>query len=288
MASVAVLGIGRMGAAMSSKLVDAGHAVSVWNRTPAAGEALAAQCAARVAATPAEAVAGAELVISILASGEVTEAVLLDPEVLAALAPATVVCDLGTSGVATAHRLDGALSAREVRFVDSPVSGSVPIILAGQLLIMASGSPDGVAVATPILSAFAKKVAYLGPAGRGQAMKLSVNLVVFALNSAVGEALALARAAGVAPSDAYDVFQDSVVAAPLVNYKRAAFLDPDVPIAMSLDLVLKDLDLITGFADDLGSAIPATRAVRDEVADACAAGYGDRDMAQVFRYLTGE
>ncbi|MHB1165834.1 MAG: NAD(P)-dependent oxidoreductase [Candidatus Nanopelagicales bacterium] len=288
MASVAVLGIGRMGAAMSSRLVDAGHSVSVWNRSPAAGEALAARCAVRVAATPAEAVAGAELVISILANGAVTEAVLLDPAVLAALAPGTVVCDLGTSGVATAHRLGAALSSQGARFVDSPVSGSVPTVLAGQLLVMASGGPEGVAAASPVLAAFAKKVAYLGPAGRGQAMKLAVNLVVFALNSAVGEALALARAAGVDPSDAYDVLQDSVVAAPLVRYKRAAFLDPDAPVAMSLDLALKDLDLITGFAEELGSPVPATRAVRDEVADACAAGYGDRDMAQVFRYLTGE
>ena len=73
----------------------------------------------------------------------------------------------------------------------------------------------------PILAAFAKRVVYVGAAGSGQAMKLAVNLVVFTLNSAVSEALTLATSAGVRPEAGYDIFQDSVIAAPFVNYKRA-------------------------------------------------------------------
>ncbi len=285
MADVAILGVGRMGAAMARKLVESGHQVTLWNRTASAAEAVAAETGARVAASPAAAVAEGQLVISILSSGDVTEGVLLDPEVLSAIRPGAVVCDMATSGVATARALDSALSERGVPFVDAPVSGSVPTIAAGQLLVMASGSREGVASAEPVLAAFAKKVAYLGEAGAGQAMKLSVNLVVHTLNSAVSEALALAASAGVEPSAAYEVFLDSVVAAPFVAYKRPAFLDPDTPVAMSLELTNKDLRLITEFARDQGVSATVADAVRAEVAGACAAGYGDQDMAALARFL---
>lgn len=284
MADVAVLGTGRMGAAMARALAGAGHAVTVWNRTPAAADALADVC--RVAPDAAGAVADADVVIATLATGAATEQVLLSDEVRGSLRPGAVVLDMGTSGVATARALAGGLAG--VRFVDAPVSGSVATINAGQLLVMASGDESGVEDAREVLGAFAKKVVHLGPAGAGQAMKLSVNLVVHTLNSAISEALALAVRAGVPAERAYDVFQDSVVAAPFVLYKRPAFLDEDAPVAMSLALVAKDLGLITAFADGLGSPAPTTRAVLDEVTGAVEAGLGDRDMATLARYLLGE
>lgn len=288
MAEVALLGTGRMGAAMARKLVAAGHHVTVWNRSAAPAEALAVDCAVTISATPHDAVTGADLVISMLADGPATTAVLLDPAVLGALRQGTVVCDMATSGVTTARELDGALTSIGVRFVDAPVSGSVPTIAAGQLLVMASGSRSGVSDAEPIVSAFAKKVAYLGDAGAGQAMKLAVNLVVHTLNAAVAEALTLASAAGVAPEAAYDIFQDSVVAAPFVNYKRAAFLDPTTPVAMSLALTRKDLALIAEFAGQQGVLTGVALAVFGEVEDACDSGFADQDMAGLARYLRAE
>lgn len=285
MAEVAVLGIGRMGAAMARKLVESGHHVTVWNRSAAAAEALAADCAVSVSATPHDAVTGADLVIAMLADGPATMSVLLDPVLLGALREGVVVCDMATSGVEAARAVDRELSASGARFVDAPVSGSVPTIAAGQLLVMASGDRDGVAVAEPILASFAKRVVYVGEAGAGQAMKLSVNLVVHTLNAAVSEALTLASSAGVTPEAAYDIFQDSVVAAPFVNYKRAAFLDATTPVAMSLALTRKDLGLITGFASEQGVPAGVAGAVLIEVTQACEAGFADQDMAALARYL---
>lgn len=287
MADVSVLGTGRMGAAMARKLVEAGHAVTVWNRTPAAAQALAADTGATQAGSAAEAVAGADVVIAILSAGDATLAVLLDEAVLAALPSDAVVCDMGTSGVDAARRIAGVMGEHGIRFVDAPVSGSVPTIAAGQLLVMASGDESGVRAAEPVLLAFAKRVAYLGGAGAGQAMKLSVNLVVHTLNSALSEALALAASGGVSPEDAYDIFQDSVIAAPFVAYKRTAFLDADAPVAMSLDLTAKDLGLITGLARDAGVSTLVANAVRAEVQGACAAGWGSADMAALSRFLGG-
>jgi 3-hydroxyisobutyrate dehydrogenase-like beta-hydroxyacid dehydrogenase len=149
---------------------------------------------------------------------------------------------------------------------------------------MAGGDPAAIAAAEPILAAFARRVVRVGDVSAGQAMKLAVNLVVHDLNAALAEALVLAENAGIARADAYDVLADSVVAAPFVGYKRAAFLDPDTPVAMSLDLVRKDLRLIAELAAGVGVAIEVTAAAEAVVEAACEAGHGSEDMAALSRF----
>ncbi len=291
MADVTILGIGRMGGAISRRLAAAGHHVTVWNRSRAAAEALAGEIGGpllRMAEASADAVSGAQFVICALADGDATRTVLLDGTVLSAFRPGAVVCDMGTSGVPAAEALEAALRRSGRAFVDAPVSGSVATADAGQLLVMASGDPAAVDALRPVLAAFSKRVAYLGPAGAGQAMKLAVNLVVHDLNAAMSEALVLADRAGIDTADAYDVFQASVVASPYVNYKREAFLNARSPVAMRLDLVRKDLQLITALARDLGVSLPATQAVAEQVAAACASGIGPQDMAALCRFVARE
>ncbi len=288
MADVAVLGTGRMGSAMAQRVAGAGHRVTVWNRTEATARVLAESMPSTtiaVARTPAGAVKNQDVILSVLADGDATRAVLLDPAVLASLTPGAVVCDLGTSGAAAAAELATGLRGARVRFVDAPVSGSVLAVEAGTLLVMAGGAPDAVDAARTVLGAFARKIVRVGPAGAGQTMKLAVNLIVHDLNAAVSEALLMVKTAGIAAEDAYDVFEDSVIAAPFVLYKRAAFLDPQTGVAMSLDLVHKDLRLITGLADELGVSIPVTDAAAESVAAARSAGYGPDDMASLTRFL---
>jgi 3-hydroxyisobutyrate dehydrogenase-like beta-hydroxyacid dehydrogenase len=290
-ADVTILGIGRMGGAISRRLAAAGHHVTVWNRSRAAAEALVGEIGGpllRVAEVSADAVSGAQFVICALADGDATRTVLLDGTVLSALRPDAVVCDMGTSGVQAAEALEAALRRSGRAFVDAPVSGGVATADAGQLLVMASGDPAAVDALRPVLAAFSRRVAYLGPAGAGQVMKLAVNLVVHDLNAAMSEALVLADRAGIDTSDAYDVFQASVVASPFVNYKREAFLNALSPVAMRLDLVRKDLQLITALARDLGVSLPATQAVAEQVAAACAGGFGSQDMAALCRFVARE
>jgi 3-hydroxyisobutyrate dehydrogenase-like beta-hydroxyacid dehydrogenase len=279
-----------MGAAMVRRLVAAGHSVSVWNRSPDPVRALVTDLGTErlhEAASPADAVQGTEVVLTMLADGDVTRAVLLDTAVLAALAPGTVVVDLGTSGVASAEELGRALSAVGIRFVDAPVSGSVPAVTAGTLLVMASGDVAAVEAAEPVLSAFARKVLHVGSVGAGQVMKLAVNLVVHDLNAAVSEALRLAENSSIAREDAYSVLQESVVGAPFVQYKRPAFLDQETPVAMSLALVEKDLRLITEHARAHGESAPLTEQALVSVRRALDAGMGQRDMADLSRIATG-
>jgi 3-hydroxyisobutyrate dehydrogenase len=287
-ADVAILGLGRMGSAMARRVAAAGHDVTVWNRTGATARALAestSDARVRVASTPQDAVDDNAVILVVLADGDASRAVLLDPAVLTRLTPGAVVCDLGTSGVAAVHDLEAGLRGAGARFLDAPVSGSVPAVQSGSLLVMAGGDEDAVTAASDVLSAFARRVIHVGGVGSGQAMKLAVNLVVHNLNAAVSEALALATNAGISGDAAYDVFEESVIAAPFVGYKRAAFLDPRTPVAMSLDLVNKDLRLIAELASELGVPVPVTDAAVRSVAAACAAGFGPDDMASLTRFL---
>lgn len=284
-----MLGAGRMGGAMCRRLVGAGHHVRLWNRTVVRAEVVREDVGAGlvVAATPAEAVRGAEVVLAMLADGGATTAVLLDPDVLDALAADAVVCDLGTSGVDAARKLAQAYAASGRRFVDSPVSGSVPTVAAGQLLVMASGAASDIDAAAVALSAFAARVIRVGEPGQGQAMKLAVNLVVHDLNSAVSESLVLAEGAGIDRATAYDVLENSAVGAPFVRYKRAAFLEADQPVAMSLDLVAKDFRLIADLAAAQGREVPVSAAAQRLVEAAVAAGFGSGDMADLRAFLAG-
>ena len=285
MAEVAVLGTGRMGAAMTRRLAGAGHDVSVWNRTPERAEELAAEVAGlRASATAAEAVAGRDVVISVLATGGATLDVLTAPDVMEAVGRAVVV-DHATTGPAIAREAAAALAAAGRAYLDAPVSGSVATVGAGRLLVLAAGDTQAIERAEPVLAAYARRVVHVGEPGTAQVLKLAVNGVVHTTSAAVSEALVLAAAGGVPMETAYGVLEDSVVSSPFLQYKRAAFLAADAPVAMSIDLTVKDLGLIAALGAELGVDLGVVTAVREAYRSAGAAGLGDADMAALAVHL---
>jgi 3-hydroxyisobutyrate dehydrogenase len=240
-----------------------------------------------VSATPKAALENVDIALCLFTNGMVTQSVLLDDtQVLEGVKSNLIIVDMGTSGVESAKALASTLASKKIAFIDAPVSGSVVTIAAHQLLVMASGDEAVIQQAIPVFSVFAKKTAYLGQAGAGQAMKLAVNLIVHTLNAAVSEGLALATASGIDAAAAYDVFDESVVAAPFVKYKRAAFLDPELPVAMRIDTVLKDLDLILSLGQSTGVPLTAAEGVKELFAQAQAAGYESKDMSALFRFIS--
>lgn len=289
MAEVAVLGTGRMGSAMARRIVLAGHQVVIWNRSRSSADELASAVGSplvRVVDAAVEAASGAQFIISSLANGDATQAVLLDSAFLAALRPDSIVCDMGTSGISSALSVSKKFEDAGHLYVDAPVSGSVATVDAGQLFVMASGDESAVSALKPILLTFSKQVTYLGIAGNGQAMKLAVNLVVHTVNAALSEAFVFASQAGIAPEDAYSVFEDSVVGSAFIRYKRQAFLTDQAPVAMTLDLVKKDLGLISSSAAQLDLKLSVTDAVASLVAESCDAGFGSQDMADLNKFLS--
>jgi 3-hydroxyisobutyrate dehydrogenase len=152
--------------------------------------------------------------------------------------------------------------------------------------VLAGGDPADVDRARVVLDQLATRVFALGPAGAGATMKLAVNAVVHALNQALSEALVLAESAGIERSAAYDVFVASAAGAPFIQYKRAAYENPDgTPIAFTLDLVAKDLDLVLGLARRVGVPVKQVITNREAAGEAIAAGWGGRDLSAMAAFL---
>jgi 3-hydroxyisobutyrate dehydrogenase-like beta-hydroxyacid dehydrogenase len=287
MRRVAVIGTGRMGAAMVGRLRGASFDVVVYNRTTAKATDMAERFAASVAPTPREAVEGADAVLVSLAD----DAALRDTYggndgIITGLRSGTVIAEASTVTPETVKELAARVRDAGGEFLDAPVSGSVSTVEQGGLTIMVGGDAAALERVRPVLAALATRIVLLGPVGSGAVMKLAVNSVVFALNGALAEALVLAEQAGLDREMAYDVLAGSAVGAPFVQYKRAAFLTPDkTPVAFSLDLVAKDLDLVVELADSVNAPMPQSRTNRDVVEQAVAAGLGHADMSSVAKYL---
>jgi 3-hydroxyisobutyrate dehydrogenase-like beta-hydroxyacid dehydrogenase len=284
---VAVVGAGRMGAAMVGTLRRAGLPVLVYNRTRDKAEAVAEATGAEVAATAREAAEGAQVVLSSLADDAAVGAAYTGGDgIVAGLQPGTVVCESSTIDPGTVRRLRPLVEDRRAELLDTPVSGSVSAVEAGTLTIMVGGDAEVLARARPVLDPLARHVVHVGELGSGAVMKLAVNAIVHGLNLALSEALVLAERAGVARETAYQVFADSAVAAPFVHYKREAFEHPGrPPVAFSLELVGKDLDLILALAEAAGVPMEQAATNRQVVWAAIAAGLGDHDFSELASYL---
>jgi 3-hydroxyisobutyrate dehydrogenase-like beta-hydroxyacid dehydrogenase len=284
---VALVGTGRMGSAMARALSRAGVPLVVHNRSRERAEALGSELGARVARTPAEAAALADICLTMLADDAAVEAVYGGPGGLLEGARAgTVLVDLSTVTPDTIRSLEAPARAAGVGLLDAPVSGSVATAESGQLTLMVGGEAGDLDRARPALEPLAKAIVHIGPLGSGAAMKLAVNTVVFGLNEALAEGLVLAEAAGIDRSLAYGVIAESAAGAPFVGYKRAAFVDPDgTPVAFALDLAEKDLRLIAALADSLGVPMPQSRTNLDVIRAAQRDLGGGKDFSGVAAHL---
>jgi 3-hydroxyisobutyrate dehydrogenase-like beta-hydroxyacid dehydrogenase len=283
---IAFLGLGNMGRPMAARVIGAGIETVVWNRTRAVADRFATEHECRVAASPAEASAGADVVLSMLGDDAAVRSVYSGPGgVFESAPPGALLIDLSTISPDTVRELASEATRRGYAFVDAPVSGSVAAAAAGSLTVMAAGPRDAVERAEPVLSVVGSKVVHLGAQGAGAAMKLSVNTVVHALNNALAEALVLAERAGIDRLAAYEVFLNSAVAAPFVDYRRAAFEHPETtPTAFRLRLAVKDLDLALALADRVGADLPQARINRRIMRAAADAGYAEHDESAVAQF----
>jgi 3-hydroxyisobutyrate dehydrogenase-like beta-hydroxyacid dehydrogenase len=287
MTRVALLGTGRMGAAMARALAAAGTDLVVWNRSPGPARTLADELGAAVATSPADAARRAEICLTMLADEPAVAAVYGGPDgLVAAGRPGLVLVDLSTVPPSTILGLEPSVRASGAGLLDAPVSGSVSTATAGQLTLMVGGDLADLERAMPGLEPLARRVFHLGPLGSGAAMKLAVNTVVFGLNGALSEGLVLAERAGIDRNVAYDVLVESAVGAPYVAYKRSAFIAPEsTPTAFALELVEKDLRLITAFADGLGVPLPQAETNLETIRQAELSQGVGADLADVARHL---
>lgn len=269
---------------MVRTLRRAGFDVVTWNRDRGKCEALARDSGARVADSAAAAAGAAEVMLTSLADDAAVEAVFAAAN--AGFHAGQVVLEMSTIAPETVRAIEPAVRERGAALLDAPVSGSVPVVERGELLIMAGGDAAALERVRPALEALSKKIIHMGELGAGAATKLAVNALVHGLAVALSESLVLAEKAGVDRSTAYEVFASGAAGAPFVQYKRPAFERPDeTPVAFTLDLVAKDLDLILALAERVGAPMPQAETNRREVRDAIVSGMSGRDMSALAQYL---
>ena len=280
---VAFLGTGRMGGPMAANLARGGLGVRVWNRTSSRAEALAADGAV-VATSPAEAVRGATVVITMLADGPATERAATGPDGFLAAAPGVIWVQMGTIGIEWTARLADIAAARGVVFVDAPVSGSEGPARAGQLTILASG-PELVRDAlAQVFVLLGRATVWLGQAGQGTRAKLVLNNWLADLTETTAETLSFARRLGLDPADIVDLLQSNPLGAPYAVQKARAMLAGDFSPSFALKHALKDAELAAQAAQANGAALLLTSALLPRWRLTAASGHADDDLAAV--YLT--
>jgi 3-hydroxyisobutyrate dehydrogenase-like beta-hydroxyacid dehydrogenase len=276
---VAFLGLGRMGLAMAQNLAQAGLLAAVWNRSDGRTD-WCGETGVTVAASPAAAAEGADVVIMMLADGSVAQAVAA--EALTAMGLGSVLVDMGTSGPEAERVIGSMCTERGVGFVDSPVSGSIALAKAATLTALVGGSAEDVEKVRPALAAMTRAQHHIGDIGSGATLKLAINTMIAVTNESISELLVLCERAGLERSATYAALADSALASPFVQYKQAAFLAPDdEPVGFTPRLMLKDLALAEALAAELGVELPAVEAARGVLERTVADGQGDGDLVRV-------
>ncbi|MET3130976.1 3-hydroxyisobutyrate dehydrogenase-like beta-hydroxyacid dehydrogenase [Oxalobacteraceae bacterium GrIS 1.11] len=251
---IAFLGIGLMGDPMARRLLQAGYALTAWNRTPSKAVALIG-VGATVASSVADAVRGADLVISMLEAGPVVAALI--EAALPALAPHALWMDMSSTGQAEAQALHARLQGR---FIDAPVSGGVGGARAGTLAIMAGASASDYARVEAVLAAMGQPT-LVGPAGSGQVAKLCNQLIVGATLNIVAEALLLAQAAGADPVAVRDAIRGGFAESRILEVHGQRMLERNFVAGGQVKSQLKDMGNILAAAEAAGLSLPLAQLV---------------------------
>ncbi|HEY7597564.1 MAG TPA: NAD(P)-dependent oxidoreductase [Actinophytocola sp.] len=286
MAGIAFIGLGAMGGGMASRLLAAGRPVTVYNRTRSRGEALESEGAV-LAATPAAAAAGADVVFTSLATSEVVEQLLFGPDgVVETLPSGAIVADLSTVAPEFAQSLRSRLAETGHRGVDACVLGNAQHARDGELRFMIGGADADVESLTPALEPLAKEIVHLGPSGMGATAKLALNLLMGVQMLALTEAIVFGERAGLDRAALIKLIAAGGYSSPMMKFKagamaRRAFEKPD----FRLKLMRKDLGLVLAQTQRLGVPMPTTAASYDWLTAATNAGLGEHDVAALLAYM---
>jgi 3-hydroxyisobutyrate dehydrogenase-like beta-hydroxyacid dehydrogenase len=281
--TVGIVGLGLLGGAVASRLLAAGHAVvghDVRAERMTALEALGGKPAASATA----AARASETVITLLPSLAAVEEVILGAAgLVTALRPEQPVIQMSTISPALTERLDAALRARGLAFLDTPVSGTSGMVARGDGIIFVGGERALYDRWRPVLEAILPHSVYIGRAGQAMVLKLIANLLVALHSAAAAEALTMARCAGLDLPLALDVLARSAATSRMLEVRGPMMVREDFPAQMKLDLFMKDLHLIQDAAASAGAAVPLTDVAERLYAAAAGAGHDQEDLSVVVR-----
>jgi 3-hydroxyisobutyrate dehydrogenase len=282
--AVGFIGLGLMGRPMAANLLREGFPLTVWNRTESRTDPLVKQ-GAKAAATPREAAACSDVLITIVSDPPALEQVLEGEHgALAGLRRGSVHVDSSTVSPGLARRVAAACAERGAESLDAPVTGGTWGAEKGELVFMVGGPAETLARVEPVLGVLGKRWFHIGPHGAGQTIKLAMNLLYALEVDALAEALALATAGGVSGEKVIEVMQSSMGRAPVLDVKAPLLLKGEYPPSFPLRLMHKDLTLAIELAKQLGVPLPAGAAAREAYDVVLRAAREDVDYAAIGRY----
>jgi 3-hydroxyisobutyrate dehydrogenase-like beta-hydroxyacid dehydrogenase len=278
---VAFLGLGIMGHPMATNLVNAGHEVTVWNRTP--GKMVEG---AGIAPTPAAAAQGAEVVWLCVSDTAAVEKILFGPEgVEPSLGEGVIVADSSTISPSATVKFAGRLRAKGVDYVDAPMTGSKIGAANGALIFMVGGEQATIERLNPLFTSMGKKIFRMGDTGKGQATKLAMNLQIALIFEGFAEALTLATKLGVDPRQLVSLIEATMVRSGVVEYKAPFVLQRDFTPNFPLRLMHKDILLTLEAAKEARVKLPALETVEEIYDLATEEGHRDLDYAATLTLL---
>ncbi|MFL6605409.1 MAG: NAD(P)-dependent oxidoreductase [Steroidobacteraceae bacterium] len=259
MASIAFIGLGKMGVGMASRLLEAGHRVSIYNRTAAKADAIVSR-GARLTGSPKEACAGADAVFCMVSDDTASRAIWLGADGILAsqLAPGA----LAIEGSTLSHRwvMDLAAQAehRGLRYIDSPVTGLPADAASGALTMLVGAAEEDLERARPVLAAVSNRIIRFGSVGAGTAYKLIINMIGAIQIASAAEGMALAQRAGLDLATVADAIATGQAASPQVirNVRRIVAGDHDRNVVFTAALRLKDVEYALRMARELSVGAP--------------------------------
>jgi 3-hydroxyisobutyrate dehydrogenase len=277
--TVALLGTGTMGAGMARNIAAAGLPLRVWNRTRAKAEPLA-EVGAVVADSAAEAVRGADVVITMLFDTDSVVAAL--EEARDGLAPGTVLLQQSTVGIDGADRLAAVADDLGLVYVDAPVLGTRKPAEDGVLVVLAAGPDDAQDTVAPVLDAIGSRVLWVGAAGQASRLKLVANSWVLTVLEWVAEALSFSRSLGLDPRLFLEAVKGGPLDSPYVQAKGNAMLGAQFAPQFGLDGARKDARLMLDAARTVGADVPFVDVALRYLDAASESGHGQEDMAATY------
>ncbi|MEK9720776.1 MAG: NAD(P)-dependent oxidoreductase [Quisquiliibacterium sp.] len=288
MTVVAFIGLGAMGAPMASNLIDAGFSLRVFNRSADKAKALVDKGAV-LCSSPADAVNGAQFVVSMVADDNATRQVMLGEKgVIPAVAAGTIVIDSSTNTPAMSREVAAAATARGAVYLDSPVSGSTAQARGRELVFMVGGDAAAFDKTQPVYQAMGRMSTRMGDSGAGATIKLINNMLSGTVNTAIAEAMSVAEAAGLDPDATFAVLNEGAAASRLTRTKMEKIRKRDFSPQFQLALMEKDLRYFLALAQDVDRPTPVAAIVRSQMQAARRSDFGGLDVAAIFLQVSGE
>ncbi len=282
---IAFIGLGTMGGPMAARLLDAGFDVCVHNRTREREVALAERGADR-AATPAEAAAGADVIVTMVSDTPDVEAILLGPGGVAeGAADGAVIIEMSTIAPEAVRRMHAQLAEQGVALLDAPVSGGSEGAVKGTLSIMVGGDAAVLDRVRNVLDVLGRTITYVGPSGAGQVAKAINQVIIAGTYAAVAEGLTLGMAAGIDVEAAHRAVAGGAAGSWGLTHRGPNMLRNDYPLGFRLRLHRKDLGIALETASTLGVPLPLAAYVAQLETGLVQRGYGDDDVSAIARVV---